>query len=126
MPSVTSYFDDPDAAIERVQADIAAAQERAVKAAEVKQTLDRLRGRARSPRGEVTAEVDPSGQLVDLHLTDDATTIVARDLSALIVETVRAAAQDAGRQALAVAADAFGETSPVTAQLRDELATRLR
>lgn len=123
---MSSYFDDPDAAIERVQADIAAAQERAVKAAEVKQTLDRLRGRARSPRGEVTAEVDPSGQLVDLRLADDATGIVARDLSALILETVRAAAQDAARQALAVAADAFGETSPVTTQLRDELATRLR
>jgi DNA-binding protein YbaB len=123
---VTSFFDDPDAAIERVQADIRAAQERAVKATEVKETLDRLRGRARSPRGEVTAEVDPSGQLVDLQLAENATEIVARDLSALILDTVRSAAQDAARQAVAVTADAFGDTSPVTTQLRDELATRLR
>lgn len=123
---MTSFFDDPDAAIERVQADIRAAQERAVKATEVKETLDRLRGRARSPRGEVTAEVDPSGQLVGLQLADDATEIVARDLSALILDTVRSAAQDAARQAVAVTADAFGDTSPVTTQLRDELATRLR
>jgi DNA-binding protein YbaB len=123
---VTSFFDDPDAAIERVQADIRAAQERAVKATEVKETLDRLRGRARSPRGEVTAEVDPSGQLVDLQLADNATEIVARDLSALILDTVRSAAQDAARQAVTVTADAFGDTSPVTTQLRDELATRLR
>jgi hypothetical protein len=48
---VTSFFDDPDAAIDRVQADIRAAQERAVRAVEVKETLDRLRGRARSARG---------------------------------------------------------------------------
>lgn len=123
---MTSFFDDPDAAIDRVQADIRAAQERASRAAEVKQTLDRLRGRARSARGEVTAEVDPAGQLVDLQLSDDATGIVARDLAAMIMETVRAAGRDAGRQAIAVASDAFGETSPVTEQLRGELAHRLR
>jgi hypothetical protein len=123
---VTSYFDDPDDALERVQAEIRAAQERAAKATEVKQVMDLLRGRSRSPRGEVTAEVDPSGQLLDLQLADAATDLAARDLASLIVETVRQAAQDAGRQALAVTADAFGEGSPVTAHLRDELATRLR
>jgi len=123
---VTSFYDDPDAAIERVQADIRAAQERAVKAAEVKEALDGLRGRARSPRGEVTAEADPSGQLVDLQLADGVTDLAPRDLAALIVETVRAAGRDAGRQALAVTADAFGEESPVTEHLRGELAGRLR
>lgn len=126
MRHVTSFSDDPDAAIERVQADIRAAQERAVKAAEVKEALDRLRGRARSPRGEVTAEADPSGQLVDLQLADGATDLAPRDLAALIVETVRAAGRDAGRQALAVTADAFGEESAVTEHLRGELAGRLR
>jgi hypothetical protein len=124
--AVTAFFDDPDAAIDRVQADIRAAQERAVRAVEVKAALDRLRGRARSARGEVTAEVDPSGQLLDLHLADDAVELSARDLAALVLDTVRAAGREAGRQALAVTAEAFGEDSPVTEHLRGELAGRLR
>jgi DNA-binding protein YbaB len=122
---VTSFFDDPDAALARVQADIQAAQERAEQAAQFKDSVDRLRGRARSPRGEVTVEVDTSGQLVDLRLSDDATDIVARDLSALILETVRHAARDAAQQTLAVTAETFGEQSPITEQMRAELAPRL-
>ncbi|RMI05027.1 YbaB/EbfC family DNA-binding protein [Cellulomonas triticagri] len=122
---VTGFFDDPDAALQRVQDDIRAAQQRAEQAADFKDTVDAIRGRARSPRGEVTVEVDTAGQLVDLRLADDATEIVARDLSAMILTTVRAAATDAARQALAATAQAFGEQSPVTAQMRAELAPRL-
>lgn len=125
MRHVTSFFDDPDAALQRVQDDIRAAQQRAEQAADFKDTVDAIRGRARSPRGEVTVEVDTAGQLVDLRLADDATEIVARDLSAMILTTVRAAATDAARQALAATAQAFGEQSPVTAQMRAELAPRL-
>ncbi|WP_158609705.1 YbaB/EbfC family nucleoid-associated protein [Cellulomonas triticagri] len=122
---MTGFFDDPDAALQRVQDDIRAAQQRAEQAADFKDTVDAIRGRARSPRGEVTVEVDTAGQLVDLRLADDATEIVARDLSAMILTTVRAAATDAARQALAATAQAFGEQSPVTAQMRAELAPRL-
>lgn len=125
MRRVTSFYDDPDAALERIQADIRGAQERAAQAARFKESVDQLRGRARSPRGEVTVEVDTGGQLVDLRLSDDATDVVARDLSAMILETVRAATRDAAQQAMAVTAEMFGEESPVTAQMRTELAPRL-
>ncbi|VTR75705.1 YbaB/EbfC family nucleoid-associated protein [Cellulomonas hominis] len=123
---MTSFFDDPDAAIERVQADIAAAQQRAVLAQQVQEQLARVRGTARSPRGEVTAEVDPSGQLLDLVLADAAVDLTARDLSALVLDTVRTAARDAGRQALQLTEQAFGPDSGVTEHLRGELAARLR
>jgi len=122
---VTSFYDDPDAALERIQADIRGAQERAEQAARFKETVDQLRGRARSARGEVTVEVDTGGQLVDLRLSDDATEIVARDLSVLILDTVRAATRDAAQQAMVVTAEMFGEESPVTVQMRTELAQRL-
>ena len=119
-------LDDPDAAIERVQADVRAAQERAALAAEVKAALDRVRGHARSPRGEVTAEADPSGRLTGLQLADRATDLAAPDLADLVVRTARDAAREAGRRALAVTAEAFGEDSPVTEHLRGELTARLR
>ncbi|MFF1530860.1 YbaB/EbfC family nucleoid-associated protein [Cellulomonas sp. NPDC058312] len=118
-------FDDPDAALARVQADIRAAQERAEQAADFQEVVGRVRGHARSPRGEVTVEVDTTGQLVNLQLADAATDIVARDLSGLILDTVRAAAKDAARQTLAVTAETFGEQSPVTGAMRAELAPRL-
>lgn len=122
---VTAFFEDPDAALERIQADIRAAQRRAELAADFKETVDAVRGHARSPRGEVLAEVDAAGQLVDLRLSDGATEMVARDLSTLILATVRAAATDAARQTLSVTAQAFGEQSAVTEQMRAELAPRL-
>jgi hypothetical protein len=62
---------------------------------------------------------------VDLRLSDDAVDIVARDLSALILDTVRVATRDAAQQAMVVTAEMFGEQSPITAQMRTELAPRL-
>src|SRR5436190_2013193 len=61
LPGVTAFYDDPDAALARVQQDIAQAQERAERAVEVKASIDRVRGRARSPRGEVEVETDATG-----------------------------------------------------------------
>jgi hypothetical protein len=69
---VSSVFDDPDAAIARVEDQIRAAQERAERAGQVRQRLDGLRGQARSRRGEVTALADVSGRLLDLSITAEA------------------------------------------------------
>jgi DNA-binding protein YbaB len=123
---VSSFFDDPDAAIARVEAEIRAAQERAERAGQVKERLDRVRGQARSRRGEVTVVADPAGRLLDVDIADDGMRLGARDLGRLIVETAQAASRDAGRQALAITAEAFGEESPVTERLRGELVERLR
>lgn len=124
LPVVTAFYDDPDAALARVQQDIAQAQERAARAVEVKASIDRVRGRARSPRGEVTVEVDATGQLTDLVLDDEALTLRPADLATLIRETVKAAGRDAGRRAVAVTDDAYGEDSSISAHLRDELEAR--
>ncbi|ACQ79308.1 hypothetical protein Bcav_1047 [Beutenbergia cavernae DSM 12333] len=121
-----SAFYDPDEALARVEADIAAAQERASAAQEVRAKIDEVRGVARSERGEVVAQVDPTGLLRDLELSDAATRLRADALSTLIVRTVRAAMQDASRQAVAIMDDAFGAGSAVSRQLQDELDQRMR
>ncbi|MCC2307975.1 YbaB/EbfC family nucleoid-associated protein [Cellulomonas chengniuliangii] len=121
---MTAFYDDPDAAIAKVQRDIADAQERARRAGEVKASIDRVRGRMRSSRGEVEAEVDATGRLTDLVLADAATALRPDDLAALIRETVDAAARDAGRRAVAVTDDAYGEGSAISGQLRAELDAR--
>lgn len=124
LRTVPAFYDDPDAAIARVQRDIVAAQERAVRAVEVKASIDRVRGRARSRRGEVRVEVDVSGQLTDLELEESALELRARDLAMLIRETIAVAVRDAGRLAVALTDDAYGEGSAISTQLRGELDAR--
>ena len=123
---MAGFYDDPDVALARVAADIEAAQQRAERAVEVKASIDRVRGRARSARGEVTVETDASGQITDLVLDDAALNLRASDLAALIRQTVRAAAHDAGARAIAVTDDAYGTDSTISAHLRDELEARSR
>ncbi|GAA3818917.1 YbaB/EbfC family nucleoid-associated protein [Cellulomonas soli] len=117
-------FMDPDEAIAKVARDIEAAQERAARAGELKAAIDRVRGSATSPRGEVQAQADASGRLTDLHLKDDALNLGADRLAVLVLETVQAATRDAGARAVATTEDAFGTDSPLTAHLRAEVASR--
>lgn len=117
-------FHDPDAALAKIQRDIATAQERAVRAEQVKAEVDAVRGRGRSPRGEVVVEVDASGQLRDVDLTDAAMALRPDELSRLIVEAARAAQREAGGRAVTIMGEAFGEDSPLTAHLRTEVEQR--
>lgn len=119
-------FSDPDAAIAQVELDIRQAQERAARASEVRAAIDRIRGTAKSPRGEVTATADVSGRLTDLVLADDATDLRPADLARLIRETVAAAQQHAGAQAVAVADEEYGEGSAVSVHLREEIRARVQ
>lgn len=114
----------PDAAMARIDEQIAEAQERAQRATQVRIEMDALRGQAISSRGEVRATVDVSGRLVDLVLTEDAVALRPADLSRMILETTAAAAVKASRLAVDLTADAFGETSAVTERLRAELVER--
>jgi DNA-binding protein YbaB len=123
---VAGFYDDPDVALARVAADIEAARLRAERAVEVKASIDRVRGRARSARGEVTVETDATGQITDLVLDEAALNLRASDLATLIRDTVRAAARDAGARAVAVTDDAYGPDSTISAHLRDELEARSR
>lgn len=120
---MTAFY-DPDAALARVQADVAAAQERAARAVEVQAQIAAVRGTGRSARGEVTVDVDASGMLRDLHLTDDALRRRPDELATLILDAARTAQRDAGARAVAVAADAWGEADPAVEHLRAEVQQR--
>lgn len=112
---------ETDLAIARIDEQIEQAQERARRASEVRQQIDALRGKAMSPRRELTVTVDAGGRLVAVDLTDDALRLSSRDLGLLIVETANAAQRQAGAQAVEVASEAFGENSGVVAHLRGEV-----
>lgn len=115
---------DPDEVLARISRDVAGAQERAAAATRARERIDTVRGRARSSRGEVVAVVDPSGLLVDLELSEAATTSTPAALAALIRRTVHDAHLDAAERAVAIADDELGAGSAVSRRLRDELADR--
>jgi len=122
MDSSSNMWGSPDEAMARVNAQVAEAQQRAERATAVRIEMDALRGKAKSPKGEVEVEVDTSGRLVGLELTSDALELGERALSKLIIETSRAAG--AGELAVELAADAFGAESSITARFRDEITER--
>lgn len=117
-------FHDPDAALAKVQRDIRLAAERAELAQQVKVEIDAVRGRGRSPRGEVVVEVDASGMLRDVVLADGAMALRAEELARFIVDASRAAQRDAGAKAVAIAEESFGQDSSMAAHLRDEVEQR--
>jgi hypothetical protein len=117
-------FHDPDEALVRIQRDIASAKERAERAQEVRARIDTVRGVGRSPRGELLVEVDASGMLRDVTLTEAAMALQADDLSQLIKDAAQTAQRDAGSRTVALAQDAFGEESAMVAHLRSEVEQR--
>ena len=119
-------FHDPDAALAKIERDIEMAQERAARAVRARQEIDQVRGTASSRRGEVSAQVDATGVLSALRLSDDALDLGPVRLAELIQDTVRAASRDAAQRALQVADAEFGEGSQYTAHLRAELEGRSR
>jgi hypothetical protein len=122
--SNSSVWGDADDAIARVNSQVVEAQERAAKARELRESMDALKVTAASPRGEVVAKVDVTGRLIDLELDSSAMNLTPTALAALIVKTAAAAAAKAGQQAVELAAESFGEESPITARLRDEVGSR--
>ena len=122
---MTAPYDAHDA-LAKIQRDIEQAQERAKRAALAQGEIALVRGTARSPHGDVTAEVDANGLLTDLQLTDEALEEHPDDLARSIRDVVRDAQRDAGKRTMVIADDAFGEGSPVTAHLRAELDQRAR
>lgn len=122
--SNSPIWGDADEAIARVNSQVVEAQERAVRAKKLREDMDALAVAVASPRDEVVATSDVTGRLLKLALSESAMRLSPDALALLITKTAGAAAAKAGQQALELAAEAFGEASPVTAHLRDEVASR--
>lgn len=116
----SDLWGDPDSAIAKIEEQVAQAQEHAQRAQAVQEEIASLAATARSSRGEVLAQVAPTGRLVSIELNDDVVALAPRELARMIEATVQDAHSRAAAKAVEVTATAFGEDSPVTARLRDE------
>ncbi|MBT0994930.1 YbaB/EbfC family nucleoid-associated protein [Cellulomonas sp. DKR-3] len=89
-------------AARRVEAQVAAARERARQATALSAEVDALRASARSPRGEVTVEVDAGGRVTRVGFTERARAVPPAALGRAVEEAIRAAARECGRRAVAL------------------------
>jgi DNA-binding protein YbaB len=112
---------DADAAITRIEQQMAAAQRQAERAQQFQAEIDGVRGVARSPRRELQVTVDAAGRLAAIELSDAAMELAPRALAELLVETANAAQRDAGVKAVDIAAEAFGQDSGIVDRLRAEV-----
>ncbi|MCL2091234.1 MAG: YbaB/EbfC family nucleoid-associated protein [Micrococcales bacterium] len=110
-----------DASLSAVDRQIKDAQRQAETATTFRADLDQVRGRAVSRHGEVTAVADTTGRLLDLRLTDAALHRDPHALATLVVSTTDEARRQAADRALALAEEAFGPGSALTARLAAEL-----
>lgn len=98
------------------------AVERARSAQAFRARSDQMRGTAGS--GGIRVSVDASGALVDLELPRELGHQSGTALARLILKAVREAHADVARQVADAAAEAFGEDSAATRQVRAELDRR--
>jgi len=112
----------PEDALERLDRDIAAAQERAERARTFRESVDRLR--ASATVDGVTATVDVTGVLTDLSLPGQLSYRDPGRLSRTVLEAVRAAHAQVAEAAKDAAAREFGAGSATALAFGAELDRR--
>jgi hypothetical protein len=112
---------DADEAIARVQDDVRRAEARAVRFGELREAVAAVRGRAVSRARDVAVEVDSTGAVTDLQISDQALHRGGIGLSAEIVALIAAAGRDARRSTADVAGGILGDDDPTVASLRAQL-----
>jgi len=123
LAGVTDLFSsrEAEAAIARIEQQVAEAQVRAAQAQQVQADIDAVRASATSPRREITVTVDAAGRLAGIRLADAAYDLRTDTLEQLIVETAGRAQRLAGEQALEISRAAFGADSPIVERLAGEI-----
>lgn len=108
------------AALAKIDAQVAAAEARRAGLDQLAEEIATLTATARSPQGEVTAEAQSSGRIVQVSVTEAAVKLSATRLSQLLTETVAEAQRKAALAAVECSARVLGEESPLVGQLRTE------
>jgi len=114
-------FDDADAAIAKVQDDMRRARRRAERMGDLQRATTAARGTAISRGRELAVQVDHSGWLTELRLTDAAMRRGPAGVARLILDTARLARRDLEQKLLAAASDILGEDDPALDGLRAQL-----
>ncbi|MBZ4488095.1 YbaB/EbfC family nucleoid-associated protein [Microbacterium sp. cx-55] len=114
-------FEDADAAILRVEEDVRRAQQRAERYPALQAGIDEVRARAVSLRRDIAVEVDASGVLRNLEISDAALDRGGRQVSREVMALLSAAHRDARAKTLALTAEIMGEDDPIVKAVAADL-----
>jgi hypothetical protein len=109
-----------DETIAQVEEEVRLDDERAARMPAFTAEIDAVRGVATSRARDVKVEVDASGRITGLELTEQALAGGARRLAREILATATAAEIQAKQQAVQSVGRLLGEHDPITEQLRAE------
>jgi hypothetical protein len=115
---MTDLSPEAQRAIDRIDEQVADVQRRAEQAARLRDEVDALRGSATATGREVSVEVDSLGRLVGISFDAGAYNLPPRELGQVVLRTVAAARDQAGRAVMDRVEDAFGADSETAAALR--------
>lgn len=105
--------DTPEDSLARIREDVRRAEERGALLPQLQAAVDGVRGRAISPRRDISVEVDSSGALRALNISDAALERGGRRLSQEVMDLVSKATQDVRAQTLALSVEILGEEDPL-------------
>jgi len=111
---------DADGTIAQVEEDVRLNDERAARMPAFESAMAELRGVATSRSRDIKVEVDASGRITGLELTEQAIAGGARRLAREILATATAAEIQAKQQAVRSVGRLLGDNDPITVQLRTE------
>jgi DNA-binding protein YbaB len=111
-------YDDIDAARARVDAQIAAAEQRRAAVHRLANEVGQLTATAQSPRGEVSATAQPGGKVTAVRVTEEGLSLSADALSRVLTETVAQAQHSAAMTAVDRSSELLGADSPFVQNLR--------
>jgi len=111
---------DADGTIAQVEEDVRLNDERAARMPAFEAEMAALRGVATSRSRDIKVEVDASGRITGLELTEQAMAGGARRLAREILATATAAEIQAKQQAVRSVGQLLGDDDPITVQLRTD------
>ncbi|MFZ4840877.1 hypothetical protein [Mycetocola saprophilus] len=112
---------DPDEVLAGIDEDVRRAERRMAAQAQLVETMGQLRGIATDRGRDITVEVDTSGAITNLKLTDRATALGGTKLAPEILRVVADARGNLQEQMLASAQELLGEDDPALGALRAEV-----
>jgi hypothetical protein len=117
-------YGSPEQVRATVAAQVSAADARIAAVDRLAADVKAATGTARSPRGEVEVTADSSAVVTSVRHADDALELGADELGRMLADTIAKAQAAASERALVLTAEALGEESPLTLELRAEVESR--
>lgn len=115
-------FNNPEESLARIQEDIARAEARAKALPLMQEQIAQVRGRAQSRQRDISVEVDASGQVSGLDISDDALSRGGRAVSREVLDLVKTATIRVREQSLAITTELLGADDPIVKLTADQLA----